>query len=191
MFKSLTAIAVALLVTTGAANAGVINGSYLVTSNNGATITNLLANPFSLNLTLNIGQTFDLVNIFENSGGTSTITAAFSFTAPSVLNDSDTATDTFSITGNARHDSLTWANSGLLTENFADGSVLEILLGNDIFNGVVDHYTGLIAPVTFTLTKAPSVTPTDIEVPEPLTLSLYGAGLAGITILRRRKQTKA
>ena len=42
--------------------------------NDGATITNLLSDPFSLNLALGVSQTFNLAQVMEINGGTSTIT---------------------------------------------------------------------------------------------------------------------
>src|ERR1700722_651472 len=113
--------AVALAASTLAANATIIAGSYTVSSNGGATITDSLTDPFSLNLTVGTPQTFNLANIFENNDGGSTITAAFTFTSPVSANGSLSASDAFTTPGNSAHDSLTWNSSGLDVVNFSDG----------------------------------------------------------------------
>lgn len=177
--------ALALLASVVAANATPITGTYSVTTNNGATVTNLLSDPFNINLVLNVGQTFNLANVFQNADGTSQVTASFHFTAPSALNDIILAADVFSTPGASKHDALTWQSGGLLTENFSDGSIVNIALADITSNG--NSYTGLNIPITFTLTRA--ATP-PVGVPEPLTLSLFGAGLAGAAALRRRRKAK-
>jgi hypothetical protein len=77
------------------------------------------------------------------SDATDTITASFTFTLPSAGGGSDGTTDTFNVTGSARHDSLVWNNSGQITVNFADGAVLDITLANEDFNGASRLYAGL------------------------------------------------
>ena len=98
-----SAIAVA---STLAANATIISGSYTVSSNGSSTITDLLTDPFSLNLAVGIPQTFNLANIFENTDATSTITAAFTFTLPVSAISSLTASDVHDA-WNSAHDTLT------------------------------------------------------------------------------------
>jgi hypothetical protein len=89
--------------------------------------------------------------------------------------------DVFSTPGNSKHDTLTPGAKS--TVNFSDGTVLDITLGGDVYNGVSTSYTGLVPTVTFELITDPSggaefrwrVAP----FPEPLTISLFSVGLAG------------
>lgn len=183
------AIAVAaLMISTASANAAMITGSYTVSSNHGATITDILSDPFSLNLVLGVAQTVNLAKIVERSDGTSIITALFNFTAPGSTSASLTGTDVFTTPGSSVHDTLTWSNGGVLTKSFVDGSVVRIALGDVSYNGSSFNYAGLIAPVTFTLTQA--ATPAT-PVVEPLTLSVFGMGLLGAVMLRRRRYQTA
>jgi hypothetical protein len=180
--------ALALMATTVAANATPITGNYTVTSSGSAIITDKLADPFTLNLVLNTAQTFSFVNILEQAAADTTITAKFTFTSPTgSLND--VGADSFTITGNGsgNHDSLTWTTN-LNAITLGDGSILDLTLSNESYNGNSSNYTGLTPTVTFNLVKAGTVTPT--SVPEPLTLSLFGAGLAGAAAVRRRRKAR-
>jgi len=181
--------ALALAASSAMANATPIGGTYTITSTSDPTITDILANPFSINLTVGTPQTFDLANIFENSDGASTLTATFNFTAPVVGAGGVLLADVFSTPGNSKHDTLTPGAKS--TVNFSDGTVLDITLGGDVYNGVSTSYTGLVPTVTFELITDPSAAgPNPLAVapvPEPLTISLFSVGLAGATVLRRRK----
>jgi|KBSMisStaDraftv2_1062788.scaffolds.fasta_scaffold855290_1 hypothetical protein len=107
------------------------------------------------------------------------------FTAPNLANVSiggdGTLTDTvqFSIfTG------LYWLDTGTITWNgpatvdFADGSRLGLALDNIQLTGINGVATGS-GNLTMTVQKV-------AEVPEPLTLSIFAAGLAGIAVRRKR-----
>jgi hypothetical protein len=179
MRKSICA-ALVLIASTATANATPFSGSYTISSTSNPTITNLLANSFILDLTVGTPQTFSLVNIFENSDGSSAITATFNFTSPVMGSGAALAADVFSTPGNSKHDSFTGGATSVV--NFSDGAVLDIKLGSASYDGSSGNYDGLIAPVTFSLIAAPTN-----AIPEPLTISLLGAGFAGIVALRRRK----
>jgi hypothetical protein len=159
-----------------------VAGSYGVISSSGATITNLLADPFSLNLVVGTPQTFDLANIVQHTDGTSTVTATFNFTAPTTAGPSTTlAADVFSTPGASTHDSLTWSNAGLAVVNFSDGAILDLNFTNQTYDGSADNYTGLTPTVTFSLLRAPTA------VPEPASLSLLAAGLFILAMFARRR----
>ena len=180
--------ALALAASSAMANATPIGGTYTITSTSDPTITDILANPFSINLTVGTPQTFDLANIFENSDGASTLTATFNFTAPVVGAGGVLLADVFSTPGNSKHDTLTPGAKS--TVNFSDGTVLDITLGGDVYNGVSTSYTGLVPTVTFELITDPAGTiPLAVApIPEPLTISLFCTGLAGAAAIRRRKK---
>ena len=187
--RKFTLAMLSLAVSTLAANATPIAGSYTVTSTASPTITELLANPFSFDLLLGSPQTFNLANIKQNAAGSSTITATFNFTAPVLGSGASVAGDIFTITGNARHDTLTGGATS--TVNFSDGTILNITLGSAKFDGVSTAYTGLIAPVTFALVQGPTTREVPNEIPEPLTISIFGAGVVGAIAARRRKRQSA
>lgn len=190
-------IAGALLVaSTFGASATVISGSYTLSSTASPTFTYALGQPFSFDLDVNVPQTVKLANIRENAAGSSTITASFNFDAATLTANQITAADVFTRNGNSAHDTLTWANAGLLTVSFTDGAVLEITLTGGTYDGNSNTYNtqnGLETFATFKLVQAaqPVVV---VPTPEPVTLSLFGAGLAalgGAQILRRRKAKQA
>ena len=171
-----------LLAGTIAANATPITFTYTVTDSdatNQAHITNVLPSPDTINLTVGTPLTTTLFNLKDTDfTGSSTITANFLFSSPSG-SGSPTATDVFvNHTGNNIDDTLTPVTSsfvnfgaaGILSISFdATTTDVETTQGSGGYNN-----TGLNAPVTFLL-SAPTTTP----VPEPLTLSIFGAGLLG------------
>lgn len=191
MRKVFTAVAGALLLGAGAAHATPISGTYSITDTGTGTITNVLSNPFTLNLTVGAPQTVTLINIHDTTAGTSTISASFVFTAPVAATGSNSGTDVFAtLTGHNVNDTFT--GSGPTVVNFSDGSILDLAFGSSAYGGTTQgaggyNNVGLDAPFTFTLVQGP----TTRNVPEPLTLSVFGAGLAGLGMLRRRKSRAA
>ncbi|HTO40710.1 MAG TPA: PEP-CTERM sorting domain-containing protein [Rhizomicrobium sp.] len=188
-------IAGALLVASAfGASATVISGNYSLSSTASPTFTYDLGQPFSFDLDVNVPQTVKLANIRENAAGSSTITASFVFDDATLTTNQITAADIFTRTGNSAHDDLTWANAGLLTVSFSNGAILEITLSGGTYNGNNNAYVsqnGLETYATFKLVQAPQ--PVIVPTPEPITLSLFGAGLAAIggsRSLRRRKATQ-
>lgn len=103
--------------------------------------------------------------------------------AGTTIGGSGSITDTFHLRGFYYADSGEIAWSGPATIDFADGAELSLALDNITLSGVNGISTGS-GNLTMTVEK------TD-PVPEPLTLSLFGAGMAGIAAARRRKAAKA
>jgi hypothetical protein len=175
----------AILASTVAAAATPIAGTYTITDTGTSTITGI--NPINLDLTLNVAQAVNLGTIKELADGTPTIKVSFNFTAPVSATASATANDTFSTPGNSAHDAISWLASALIV-NFSDGAALKIVFSDQTYNGNASGYAGLAATATFTLLQAPRVA---AQVPEPVTLSIFGAGLIGAAAMRRRKKKSA
>jgi len=86
------------------------------------------------------------------------------------------------VTGNAQHDTLTWDNGGVVAVSFLDGSVLDITLTNESFDGSTHKdYEGLTPTIAFDLVSGP------IAISEPGSLLLLGVGILGVVYVRRRK----
>jgi hypothetical protein len=173
--------ALLLAASTMAASAAVISGTYTITTN-GATVTDSLTSPFSIDLALNTPYTVNFANILERHDGTSHVVTAFNFSLPVSGATSLTQSDVFSTPGNSAHDTL--GNVGPTAFTFSDGAVLDISLVGGSYNGNASSYSGIMNQVTFDLVQAPTA-----PVPEPMTIWLFGAGLAALgafTMLRGR-----
>jgi hypothetical protein len=169
-----------------------IMGSYSITQTGTAAIPNV-SKPFTLSL--DVGTATAPVEFFhetEATAGSSTITATFTFNEPTAGSGSISATDTFKLTGNvnAQHDDLTWDNNGLVAVSFLDGSVLDITLANESFNGngARKDYEGLTPTIAFDLVSGPIAVASDpVAISEPGSLPLLGVGILGVVYVRQRK----
>jgi len=191
--------ALALMVASGTALADPITyaGTFSITdvskpNNNLLTVTSTpdgFSVPLSLNqevtdVTLANYNTTDPNHSFA-SIATDDIEGTFTFTKPvsnvySVNGDvTETTVDFFGHLSSGG--TLTWTNNDLNVA-FSDGSVLDIGLGPSYFgnlNGTSDAGT---VSANFTLVKEP--------VPEPASMTLFGAGLLGLGTIAMRRRSR-
>jgi hypothetical protein len=183
-----------------ASAATTVNGSYSLsyspTVGNAPTLTPVLPQNFSEQLTLNVPTSattfFDVspaascgkVNHINCSTASGTVTVNFNFSAPT--SGAATATAAYVANYSSSSDSITWNKPDPLIVNFLDGSVLNITLLNDL-NGLYSCDWLLFPKIQFTLVKGP------VKVPETPTAALLLAGLIGLgyVSLRRRRAARA
>ena len=124
-----------------------------------------------------------------NSTYSDLVAVNIAFAAPNPANvnigGTGTLTDVFQLRGFYYSDTGTIAWNGPATVDFADGSSLGLALDDIQLTGINGFATGS-GNLTMTVQKV-------AEVPEPLTLSIFAAGMAGmagIAVRRRRMLAK-
>jgi hypothetical protein len=148
--------------------------------------------PFNFNLSLNTHFQFNLFTrvylIPPTNGGATTavITTTFNFTAPTVGTGVIISGETANRSGGSSNytDFIDGNVSSNPNGNFSDDSLLQITLADAAVGPTGGKTTQTTA--TFALIADPRA----MSVREQLTLSLFGAGIAGAAV-RRRKSKKA
>lgn len=129
------------------------------------------------------GLDFNLVPTTQSDAVAVNIAFVLPNAAGADITGTGSLTDTFHLRGFYYSDTGTISWGGPVTLNFADGSVLGLKIDDITLSGISGVATGS-GNLTMTVQKA-------ADVPEPLTLSLFGAGLAGTIVVRRRKKNSA
>jgi hypothetical protein len=168
-----------------------VTGSYTVSYTpsvgNAPTLFDVLPGAFTENLTVGVSTAFtNFIGVTpanscgscgSNHTASGTIAATFHFTTPSGI--TGTASDTGAYIANYSNDtdSVTWNPTDPIVVHFIDGAVLDVTLGN------AQDWT-IYPTIKFVLVSGPTPAP----VPEPVTLSLFGTGLLGLGVIKRRRR---
>lgn len=157
---------------------------------------NLTFQSSGLNTSLTVGAPAtvitDFITVMVASGAATdsgTVSANFTFTTPNGLQTDSGSVAGGQVNGSSANGtlSITWPNQPVEFD-FTDGIKLDVTLGNLSESCSGNNCLSAGGPYdisgTFFLLSGPTTT----AVPEPLTLSLFGAGLAGAAALRRRSK---
>lgn len=205
IIKRLTTLAfsMGLLAAAASAQATIIQGSYAVNLNNtdpGLVLqsANDLSNPFTLNLTQGVSETFDLFDIWTNEStvnfGEDTTPMSgsvdWTFTAPTGSGTSSGDTYGFNAWFVFQGGKISWSNP--TTVSLGNGGSLDISLSDETFNG--DWFglnpgqaNGATVKSTFLLTEAGD--PTAVPAPGSFGILGIGIGLLGFGVMLRRRRS--